>query len=168
MREVAARCARSAASGTGTALADTRVSAVRRGSGRARVRSRTGAVGAALAVLAHCACLVAFAGAAAAEDDAAKQLAERYAPIVVTPPKAEPCGKAGESFRPVPVDVVLGNPQVTLREKSGAEVKTAPTAADLYGLGDDYYLDFPGNSLKPRCDYERWFNQSAAGVPTTV
>jgi hypothetical protein len=34
-------------------------------------------------------------------------------------------------------------------------VKTAPSAADLYGKGDGYYLDFPGNPLNPGCGYEK-------------
>ena len=44
----------------------------------------------------------------------------------------------------------------------------APTAADLYGKEGEYYLDFPGNPLKPGCDYEKWFNEIAEGKPTTA
>jgi hypothetical protein len=36
-------------------------------------------------------------------------------------------------------------------------VTKAPTAQDLAGLGEDRWLDFPGNALKPGCTYEKWF-----------
>ena len=44
----------------------------------------------------------------------------------------------------------------------------APTAADLAGRGGDWYLDFPGNPLRPGCDFERWFREIARGRPATV
>jgi hypothetical protein len=33
-------------------------------------------------------------------------------------------------------------------------VKKAPTAADLFGKGEDYWLDFPGDPLDAGCSYE--------------
>jgi hypothetical protein len=95
-------------------------------------------------------------------------LAERYAPIVVTKDQAAACDTNGEPFRPVPVDVVLGRGEVVLRAADGNVLVTAPTAADLFDAPADAYLDFPGNSLEPGCDYEQWFDEIAAGVPTTV
>ena len=47
-------------------------------------------------------------------------------------------------------------------------VKSAPTAADLYGKGEEYWLDFPGDPLDAGCSYEQWFNRIAAGKPTTA
>ena len=44
----------------------------------------------------------------------------------------------------------------------------APGAADLYGLGEGFFLDFPGSSLSPGCIYERDFRKYSAGVPATV
>ena len=54
------------------------------------------------------------------------------------------------------MDVVLGNPRVTLLRYVGGEdvrVKDAPTAAEIAGLGDDYYLDLPGDPLSAGCTY---------------
>ena len=45
---------------------------------------------------------------------------------------------------------MLGNPTVKLVhyvDGRDVPVKTAPTAADIAGLGDDYYLDLPGDPL---------------------
>ena len=47
-------------------------------------------------------------------------------------------------------------------------VRKAPTAADLYGKGEGYWLDFPGDPLHAGCSYEEWFNRIAAGKPTTA
>lgn len=97
---------------------------------------------------------------------AEQQLADKYAPYVVVRVQEEECG-AGEPYRPVPVTSVLGDQQVVLRGPDGAEVTRGPTAADLAGLGDGYYLDFPGDPLDPGCDYEEWF-RTKQDVPTTV
>ena len=45
-----------------------------------------------------------------------------------------------------------------------------PTSQDLVGLGEDYYLDFPGNPRRSGCTYESSFNLFAANLdaqPTT-
>jgi hypothetical protein len=85
-----------------------------------------------------------------------QELADRYAPIVALQEQEEPCGK-GEGYRPEPVDIVLGNPDVVLRGPGEGHpvVKTAPTARDLFGKGEGYYLDLPGDPLLPGCTYER-------------
>jgi len=85
-----------------------------------------------------------------------QQLADRYAPIAVFADQKRLCEK-GEPWRPTTVDIVLGNPEVTLRGpgKGSPVVKRAPTAADLFGKGQGYFLDFPGNPLRPGCKYDR-------------
>jgi hypothetical protein len=92
-----------------------------------------------------------------------QQLAEKYAPIAYLKEQAEPCDDDGEPYPPAPVEVVLGDPEVVLRQDSGAEdaeddpiVVTGPTAQDLVGRDETYYLDFPGNPRDPNCDYEQW------------
>ena len=53
---------------------------------------------------------------------------------------------------------MLGNPRVKLvHHVDGRDVvvKNAPTAADIAGLKDDYYLDLPGDPLSPKCDYAK-------------
>ena len=46
---------------------------------------------------------------------------------------------------------------VVLRDADNNIVKRAPTAKDLAGLGEDYWLDFPYDALNPGCNYEKWF-----------
>jgi hypothetical protein len=105
---------------------------------------------------------------AAADERADDQaLATRYAPVVLLRTQAEPCDRRGDAYFPVAVETFLGRRDVTLVGPAGAAVK-APTAADLAGRGDDWYLDFPGNPLRPGCDFERWFREIARGHPATV
>jgi hypothetical protein len=106
----------------------------------------------------------------AAEVDASRTLAERYAPIVVVKQQQADCDRRGEAFVPAPVDIVLDNPEVLLRQVGHADpvIMRAPGASDLFGLGEGFYLDFPGISLAPECIYERDFRRYAAGVPVTV
>jgi hypothetical protein len=106
----------------------------------------------------------------AAEVDAGRALAERYAPIVVVKQQQDECDRRGEAFFPAPADIVLDNPEVLLRQVGQGDpvIMRAPGAADLFGLGEGFYLDFPGISLSPDCIYERDFRRYTAGVPVTV
>jgi hypothetical protein len=88
---------------------------------------------------------VAFGG-----EGAEQQLAEKYAPVAGLK-QHEPCADVGEPYRPVPVETVLGLPDVVLLGPDGGVVKTAPTGADLYGKGEGYWLDFPGDPLHAGC-----------------
>ena len=97
---------------------------------------------------------------------AERELAQRYVPYVVVRVQEEECGP-GEPYRPVPVDSVLGDPQVVLRGPDDAPVAQAPSAEDLVGLGDGFYLDLPGEPLAPGCDYEEWF-RGKQDIPTAV
>jgi len=96
------------------------------------------------------------ASPAAAAGSPAQTLSERYAPIVAVQHHANPCG-AGEQYRPIDVDAIMGNPDVELRGpgKRNPVVKTGPTAADLYGKGEEFNLNFPPDALNPGCDYEK-------------
>ena len=105
--------------------------------------------------------------AATAATGAEQQLAERYAPVVGLK-EHEPCASTGEPYRPVPVETVLGQPDVALIGPDGAVVKQAPTAADLYQKPTGYQLDFPGTPLDAGCSYEQWFDRIAAGAATTA
>jgi hypothetical protein len=96
-----------------------------------------------------------------AQTAAERELVARYAPVVMHKENPDPpCSRKGEQYRLAPVSITLGNPEVRLvRRRSGGsfpqrnELATAPTAADLAGLGTDYYLDLPGNPLRPGCTY---------------
>jgi hypothetical protein len=124
---------------------------------------RPGRLAICLAAIAS-ALLPATAGAISATP-AEQNLVRAYAPILMMraqeDPVGDPCVTTEEQYNPPTwVEVVLGNPEVKLvHYVDGREVvvKTAPTAADIVGLGDDYYLDLPGNTLSPKCDYAREF-----------
>ena len=89
------------------------------------------------------------------------QLAEKYSPVVLVRKQTATCDTHGEAWVPAPVDIVLGNPAVSVKRAPGGaasakeEIGTAPTAAQLYGLGPNYYLDLPGDPLHPGCVYEQ-------------
>lgn len=108
-------------------------------------------------VLALLGALVLGAGPAYAGTSAEQQLLEKYAPVVVVREQATACGE-GEPYLPTTVASVLGRGDVVLRGPSGVTIQS-PTAADLAGKGDGWYLDLPGNPLSPGCDYEQWFDQ---------
>jgi hypothetical protein len=78
-----------------------------------------------------------------------------------------PCTR-GEPWRPVSVDIVLGNKDVTLKAPGRRHpvVQRAPTAADLYDRGVGYFLNFPGNPNVPRCTYDRNGKRFARGRPS--
>ena len=100
-------------------------------------------------------------------DGSEQQLAEKYAPVVGLK-EHEACAETGEPYRPVPVEAVLGQSDVVLLGPDGEVVKEAPTAADLYGKDEDYWLDFPGDPLDPGCSYEQWFDRISEGRATTA
>ncbi len=112
-------------------------------------------------------------GAAAQEPEPAgpaQELAERFAPIIMVKQQEEDCDTDGEPFVPMPVEMILDNPQIALRQLSRNDpvVMRAPGAADLFGLGEGFFLDFPGNSLTPACIYERDFDAFAEQLTPTV
>ena len=121
--------------------------------------------------LAALALLATPAGAAALGappvDPAAQELAEKYVPITMLREQLNPpCNTKEEQYQPTSVDAVLGNPTVTLthEEPDGklVEVKKAPTAADIAGLRDGWYLDYEGKVLGDTCVYARAFKKLLA------
>jgi hypothetical protein len=96
---------------------------------------------------------------------AAIKLAHRYAPITMLREQQDPpCEKTAEQYQPTSVGTVLGNPTVTLTHddlQTGKleEVKRAPTAADVAGLPDGYYLDLEGEALGETCVYSKAFEK---------
>src|SRR5262245_10996562 len=105
--------------------------------------------------------LAAAATAGGAEVSAAeRELAERYAPILMLKKNdALPCGKGGEQYQPTSVEIVLGNPDVQLvrhpRGQKGEVVREGATAQELVGLEPSYYLNQPGVPYRPGCTYAR-------------
>ncbi len=98
-------------------------------------------------------------------DPAAQKLAETYAPIAMLREQQDPpCETSAEQYQPTSVETVLDNPTVTLTHddlRTGQlELrKKAPTAADIAGLPDGYYLDLEGEALGDTCVYARAFEK---------
>ncbi len=136
------------------------------------VRTRApGALVALLLLLAALAVLVAARPAAAqgdAEPTAAEQLADRYAPIVVVKDQEEACDTDGEAYRPVPVETVLGKPEIRLLDGEKQVVMNGPEVGDIVNLGPETSLDFPGNPRRPGCQYEKDFQRFGADEPNVA
>jgi hypothetical protein len=96
-----------------------------------------------------------------AKSPAMQRLIRAYTPIQMLRNLDDPCDDSGEQFQPSPVSSVLGNPDVQLKlvtDKATRTVKVAPTAGDIAGLGDDYYLNLPGDPLNAGCTYAEDFS----------
>ena len=97
------------------------------------------------------------ASAVAATSPEQQQLVAAYAPHLMLREQTadDNCNTREEQYNPpTTVDIVLGNPAVKLVHYVGGKdvpVKRGPTAADIAGLGDDYYLDLPGDPLDVKC-----------------
>lgn len=105
--------------------------------------------------------------AVAQSTSAEQRLADRFAPIASLKEQAFDCDTAGEPYLPLPVEIVLNDPDVAVKQHPPVDatpgpdrvVKMAPSAQDLAGKDGTYYLDFPGKSRQPGCDYESWYRQ---------
>jgi Vacuolar protein sorting-associated protein 62 len=86
-----------------------------------------------------------------------EELVARYAPIMYMKREVTTCDQKGEPYRPTSVEISFDDPSVVLRHDVEGQpiVVTAPTARDLAGKDDSYYVDLPGNPRKPGCSYER-------------
>jgi hypothetical protein len=104
------------------------------------------------------------AHAATPAEAAAQKLAARYVPITMLREQQEPpCNTSEEQYQPTSVDTILGNPTVTLTHELPdgklEDVKRAPTAADVAGLRDGWYLDLEGKVLGDTCIYAKAFRK---------
>ena len=133
-------------------------------------RAAKAAIASVLLVTTLAAVPAARADAAADDNSAAQELAERHAPIVMLRTQTDDCDEDGEPFVPMNVDLVLDNPQIALRQVGNGDptVMRGPGAVDLANLGEGFYLDFPGDSLDPGCLYEQDNNRFNAKQPSVV
>jgi hypothetical protein len=101
--------------------------------------------------------LVAHAADRGAARTPLDELIARHAPILMLKEQQRPCDTEGEPYAAGPVELVLGNPVVRLRQSGAGQpvAVTGPTAADVAGLDETYFLDLPGDPLRPGCGYER-------------
>ncbi|HVX34150.1 MAG TPA: hypothetical protein VHA80_13515 [Solirubrobacterales bacterium] len=107
------------------------------------------------------------AARAAAPESAARELAEKYVPIAELREETDPpCDTSEEQYQPTSVDTVLGNPTVLLQHAAqGGRLTTlrrAPTAAQIAGLGEGFYLNLEGRVLGDTCVYARAFKKLIA------
>ncbi len=98
----------------------------------------------------------------AATEAAARELARKYVPVAELREQTDPpCDTTEEQYQPTSVHTVLGNPTVVLQHKAqGGELTTvrrAPTAADVAGLGEGWYLNLEGKVLGDTCVYAKAF-----------
>jgi hypothetical protein len=108
--------------------------------------------------------LALFPVAAAHADPAAQKLAEKYVPITELREETDPpCDTSEEQYQPTSVETVLGNPTVLLQHAAeGAPLTTirrAPTAQQIAGLGEGWYLNLEGKALGDTCVYARAFKK---------
>jgi hypothetical protein len=101
---------------------------------------------------------------AAKPESAAAELAEKYVPITELREETDPpCETAAEQYQPTSVETVLGNPTVLLQHAAeGAPLTTirrAPTAAQIAGLGEGWYLNLEGTALGNTCVYAKAFKK---------
>lgn len=104
-----------------------------------------------------------------------QQLADRFSPIVYLRKQAYQCATppdGGEPYLPMPVEIVLDNPEVLVRDRANNDhvVATGVSAAELATYGPDTYLDFPGDPRNPGCTYETHerFRIAELGLEPTV
>src|SRR3954447_7680952 len=120
---------------------------------------RPGWLAAFLGLMASASLLLA-ASAVASSSPEQEELVAAYAPHLMLRAQKdkENCNIREEQYGPpTTVDTVLGNPAVKLVHYSNGRdvvLKKGPTAADVGGLGDDYYLDLPGDPLGVECPQE--------------
>jgi hypothetical protein len=96
-----------------------------------------------------------------------EQLVAKYAPIVYLGWQDKECDEDGDPFDPAPVEIVLDNPEVTLRQNVPGRpvVMDGPTAKDVFGKDIGFFLDFPGNPRRPGCTYDRDYQTLKASNP---
>jgi hypothetical protein len=111
--------------------------------------------------------VLAAAGPARADLGQDRALAERYAPVVRLVEGGEGCG--GLHYVPIDVNSLFGQPTVALRGPWGNDlVQIGPKAKDLGQGLYGYHLDFPGDALRPGCDYLNWQQHLGAEKTPTV
>ncbi|MGC4107439.1 MAG: hypothetical protein QM753_14035 [Thermomicrobiales bacterium] len=89
---------------------------------------------------------------------AEQQLVDKYLPVVYVRQQESTCAappEGGEAYRPLPVDLVLGNNAVQLKDGANNDevIAEGVNAQQLATYGPDTYLDFPGNPRDPGCEY---------------
>ncbi len=106
-------------------------------------------------------------GIKAPPESPAQELAEKYVPIAEIREETDPpCDTSEEQYQPTSVETVLGNPTVLLQhDAEGGKLTTvrrAPTAQQIAGLGEGWYLNLEGKALGNTCVYAKAFKKLLA------
>jgi hypothetical protein len=102
---------------------------------------------------------------AATAESAGEELAEKYVPITELREETDPpCDTSQEQYQPTSVETVLGNPTVLLQHEAAqggglTTIRRAPTAAQIAGLGEGFYLNLEGRALGDTCVYAKAFKK---------
>jgi hypothetical protein len=106
-------------------------------------------------------CSVVPLDADASEESAARELAEKYVPVMKIREQEDPlCGTKGEQYQVMNVDALFDNPAVVLRRtEDESVVKRAPRMEDVAGRGEEIYIDLPGDPLGETCVYAKDFDR---------
>jgi hypothetical protein len=109
-------------------------------------------------------CLTSFPGAStdarqATATSPEQELADRYAPVSYLREQQYDCAappQGGEPYLPLPIEIVLDNPEVLLRDAANNDrvIASGVGSTDLVGYGPDTYLDYPGDPRRPGCTFE--------------
>lgn len=104
-----------------------------------------------------------------ADETSERRLAEQFAPVLMLQQQTDACGP-GEPYDPVPVEVVLDNPEVALRQVGAGDpvARWGVGASELANYGAGFYLDFPGSALRPGCLYETDGRRFRGDHPPTI
>ena len=94
----------------------------------------------------------------------AAELAKKFAPITMLREEQDPpCETTAEQYQPTSVETMLGNPTVVLQrampDGNLEDVKEGPTAADIAGLSNEYYLNLKGEATGDTCVYSKDFKK---------
>lgn len=104
-------------------------------------------------------CVAVSADAQSPDASSAQQLADRYVPVAYVRTQQQACAVppgGGEPYLPLPVEMVLDNDRVLIRDGANNDevLATGVGAAELATFGPDTYMDFPGDPRRPGCTYE--------------
>jgi hypothetical protein len=81
---------------------------------------------------------------------AEEELAAKYEPLLKLTNQSGACDTGGNVYEPATLGILFGNPEVELRRWPERElIMTAPEAADLMGLGEEYYSTSPAIRVDP-------------------
>lgn len=88
-----------------------------------------------------------------------EELAARYVPVAYLREQERACAVppgGGEPYLPLPVEMVLDNDRVLIRDGANNDevVAVGPGAVELATYGPTTYMDFPGDPRRPGCTYE--------------